>query len=92
MLFRNLGGGLSSDLVREATEATYREWAHRYGRLPIEILRTEIDPRRIRSSNPGFCYKKAGWHSPRAVRGKLYLYAPCYTNILLGDCACCPGH
>jgi len=91
MLFRNLGCGLSSDLILRALETTYREWAGKYGALPIETLRTEIDPRKVRSTNPGCCYKKAGFHNARQVRGKLYLDAPCPTRLLLGDCACCPG-
>lgn len=91
MLFRNLGGELSSYLILRALETTYREWTRRYGALPIETLRTEIDPRKIRSTNPGCCYKKAGFHNARMVRGKLYLDAPCPTRLLLGDCACCHG-
>lgn len=76
MMFRNLGAGLSSALIESATETTYREWFRRYGVLPEERLRTEVDVRRIRSRNPGFCYQMAGWEKGRIVRGKLYLYAP----------------
>lgn len=76
MIFRNLGAGLSSDLIVAATEATYREWERRYGGLPEERLRTEVDVRRIRSTNPGFCYVKAGWDRGEKKRGKLFLYAP----------------
>lgn len=76
MMFRNEGAGLSSDLIRAATERTYEEWVKRYGSLPAERLRTEIDVRRVRSSNPGFCYLRAGWVKDRIVRGKLYLWAP----------------
>ncbi len=76
MLFRNLGAGLSSDLIRNATERTYEEWVKRYGGLPEERLRTEIDTRAVRSANPGYCYKMAGWEPDRVVRGKLYLFAP----------------
>lgn len=76
MLFRNLGAGLSSDLILEATEMTYREWVVRYGEMPAERLRTEVDVKRVRSSNPGFCYMKAGWERGPIVRGKLHLYAP----------------
>lgn len=76
MLFRNLGGGLSSQLIISATEATYRHWIERYGSLPEERLRTEIDTRAVRSKNPGYCYKMAGWLPDRVVRGKLYLFAP----------------
>lgn len=76
MVFRNLGAGLSSDLIREATAATYMHWAARYGSLPAERLRTEIGVKAVRSSNPGFCYLKAGYTKDRVVRGKLYLWAP----------------
>ena len=37
--FRNLGAELSSELIREATDTTYRCWMHRYGELPEERLR-----------------------------------------------------
>lgn len=80
MLFRNLGAGLSSDLIRQATEATYRHWLERYGALPAERLRTEIGISSIRSSNPGCCYLKAGWVRDRVVRGKLYLWAPPFSH------------
>ena len=76
MMFRNLGPALSSDLVREATELTYRLWPSKYGGMPAERLRTEVDVRRVRSSNPGYCYKMAGYVADRTVRGKLYLWAP----------------
>jgi hypothetical protein len=76
MLFRNLGKALSSDLIRDATAMTYREWMGRYGELPAERLRTEIGISAVRSTNPGFCYLQAGWIKDRVVRGKLYLWAP----------------
>jgi hypothetical protein len=91
MIFRNLGQALSSELVLAALTVTYREWAVRYGALPVEILRTEIDPKKIRGSNPGCCYKKAGFHNSRTVRGKIYLDAPCPTLLLCGECSCCRG-
>jgi hypothetical protein len=76
MLFRNLGPALSSDLIRSALAMTYVEWRRRYGALPRERLRTEVDIRRVRSRNPGYCYRVAGWIPDRVVRGKLYLWAP----------------
>lgn len=76
MIFRNLGAGLSSDLIRAALEMTYEEWAKRYGELPDERLRTEIDLRKVKSRNPGYCYKIAGWGDAITKRGKLFLYAP----------------
>jgi hypothetical protein len=76
MVFRNLGPRLSSELIREATELTYRLWIERYGELPAERLRTEIGIGAVRSSNPGYCYLMAGYVKDRIVRGKLYLFAP----------------
>jgi hypothetical protein len=76
MMFRNLGAGLSSELIQTALEMTYIEWCNRYGSLPNERLRTEIGLGKIRSSNPGCCYLKAGWERGLAVRGKLFLWAP----------------
>jgi hypothetical protein len=76
MMFRNLGDGLSSDLIRSALAMTYVEWAKRYGSLPSERLRTEVKIDAVKSRNPGYCYKVAGWVPDRVVRGKLYLWAP----------------
>ena len=77
MLFRNLGPALSSDLIVSATKFTYVLWAGRYGLpLPTERLRTEVDVRRVRSRNPGYCYLCAGWERGPTIRGKLHLYAP----------------
>lgn len=76
MLFRNLGAGLSSELIASATSKTYEEWRKKYGCIPAERLRTEVDVRRVRSANPGYCYLCAGYVRDRVVRGKLYLFAP----------------
>lgn len=76
MCFRNLGAGISSGLIVEATSATYFFWRQKYGVLPEERLRTEIGIDKVRSTNPGYCYLKAGWERDRIVRKKLYLYAP----------------
>lgn len=75
-MFRNLGAGLSSDLIREALAMTYDAWIDRYGCIPAERLRTEIDVRAVRSRNPGYCYMMAGWDKGETKRGKLFLYAP----------------
>lgn len=76
MMFRNLGAGLSSDLICEALETTYFYWAWRYGSLPAEQLRTEIDVRRVSSTNPGYCYLMAGWTRGIVRNHKLFLWAP----------------
>lgn len=81
MMFRRLPEcpALASDLIRSATAATYVAWASRYGELPAERLRTEIGIKNVRSTNPGYCYKSAGYELDRMVRGKLYLWAPLRT-------------
>lgn len=85
MLFRNLGAGLSSELIEEATAETYARWVERYGAMPAERLRTEIGIAQVNSTNPGYCYLKAGWVKDRVVRGKLYLWAPPIVVVSAGS-------
>ncbi len=56
-LFRNESAMLSSELILEAVAATQWHW----GNPPIDGMVTIIDQRKVRSANPGFCYKKAGF-------------------------------
>lgn len=53
-VFRNESDRLSSDLIREATDLAWQRW-------PGERLVTYVDPRAVQSSNPGYCFLKAGW-------------------------------
>lgn len=76
MMFCNRYGGIASELIREATERTYEEWIKRYGALPEERLRTEVDLKKVKSSEPGRCYVLAGWEKGPIKRGKLFLFAP----------------
>lgn len=57
-LFRNEGAGLSSELITDAVAAT-RAY---YGAPPALGMITFVLPKAIRSTNPGACYKHAGWH------------------------------
>jgi hypothetical protein len=75
-MFRNLGEITSSTLIRSAVISTVQAWTERYGDLPEEDLRTEIDVRAVTSAIPGYCYRRAGWRPIRTVRGKLYLRCP----------------
>jgi hypothetical protein len=54
--FRNEGSELSSQLVREADALADARW-------PGERHYTYVAPKRIRSSNPGYCFKAAGWRA-----------------------------
>jgi len=78
MLFRRLPKCpvIASELVKTATNATYKAWKLKYKTLPPERLRTEIEIAKVRSKNPGYCYRVAGYTVDRIVRGKLYLFAP----------------
>lgn len=75
-MFRNLGAGLSSELIAAAVRTTYAKWIERYGSLPQERLRTEVDVRKVASRNPGYCYTRAGWEKGERVGSKLHLWAP----------------
>lgn len=53
-VFRNEGAGLSSKLIRQAD-------AMADGRWPGQRHYTYVNPRAVRSSNPGYCFLMAGW-------------------------------
>lgn len=53
-VFRNEGTARSSDLIREADRIAWDRW-------PGERHYTYVNPRRVRSSNPGYCFLMAGW-------------------------------
>lgn len=55
-VFRNEGLALSSLLIRLAMEVTAQLWLPR----PDGWV-TWVDTRKVRSSNPGYCFKQAGW-------------------------------
>lgn len=56
-IFRNESEFLSSGLIKMAIQATYAEW----GQPPPDGIITYVDASKIRSTNPGFCFLKAGF-------------------------------
>ncbi|MBP1893008.1 hypothetical protein J2Z18_002110 [Paenibacillus lactis] len=56
-LFRNESSIRSSEMIRFAVTATVAEW----GKPPADGIITYVDGRKIRSTNPGCCFKAAGW-------------------------------
>jgi hypothetical protein len=69
-IFRNEGGGRSSDLIREATARTYDFWRSHYGGLPSVPLRTEVDAAKVRPKrDPGRCFLRAGWRNVGTTKG-----------------------
>lgn len=56
-IFRNESQFLSSDMIKDAINATIDKW----GDLPQDGLITYVDESKFRSKNPGFCFLMAGF-------------------------------
>ena len=54
-IFRNEGPQLSSGLILAAEEFALRRWPQ------VSRMFTYIDPDKVESPNPGYCFKMAGW-------------------------------
>jgi hypothetical protein len=64
-VFRNEGQVLSSELILEAEELAWRRW-------PLVRFYTYVWDAKVKSANPGYCFKKAGWqHCGRNADGRL---------------------
>lgn len=53
-IFRNESDCLASDLIIEAEQWAWERW-------PGERLFTYVNPLKIKSGNPGYCFQCAGW-------------------------------
>jgi hypothetical protein len=62
--FRNEGQTLSSDLIKQAVDMARTRW-------PNERLYTYVNPKKIRSTNAGYCFLKAGWNRCGQTKGGL---------------------
>jgi hypothetical protein len=65
-VFRNESSALSSDLIREAVDLAWRRW-------PGERLYTYVDPAKVKSTNPGYCFQAAGWRKCGVSKGGLVI-------------------
>lgn len=68
-VFINQGvvGCTSSFLILEAEKIAWERW-------PMERLYTYVDHKKVKSQNPGYCYKMAGWRlCGKTKSGKLVL-------------------
>ncbi len=54
-VFRNQSNILSSQLILEAETIAQQRWG-------MTRFYTYVNPRKIKSDNPGYCFLKAGWH------------------------------
>jgi len=65
--FRNESSRLSSEIILEAERFAVERWG------PNRAY-TFIDAKKIRSVNPGYCFKKAGWEKAgKSAGGKIIL-------------------
>lgn len=64
-IFRNESTRRSSDIILEAEQHALRKWG------PNRAY-TYIDPSEIKSANPGYCFKCAGWTNVRRDDGSLW--------------------
>jgi hypothetical protein len=55
-----------SKMIAEACEIAWGRW-------PGERLYTYVDPRKVRSGNPGYCFKRAGWRQCGRTKGGLVI-------------------
>ncbi|MES2903289.1 MAG: hypothetical protein V4696_03810 [Pseudomonadota bacterium] len=65
-IFRNEGAGLSSDLILAAEEVAHQRW-------PGERFFTYVNPKKVRSTNPGFCFLMADWQRVGITKKRKYL-------------------
>jgi len=65
-VFRNEGKLLSSSLIKEAVSICRRRW-------PKERLYTYVNAKKIKSTNPGYCFLKAGWAKCGTTKGGLLI-------------------
>lgn len=62
-VFRNESELRSSDLILEAEQIAWAKW-------PGARLFTYVDGKKVKSANPGWCFKQAGWANVRDEHGK----------------------
>ena len=63
-VFRNEGAERSSILIHHAMDFAWARW-------PGERLYTYVDPRKVQSRNPGYCFIAAGWSPVGYTKGGL---------------------
>ena len=65
-IFRNEGAGRSSDLILDAEVIARSRWGN-------QRFFTYVNPKKIRSTNPGYCFLKAGWTHAGRTKKRNYL-------------------
>lgn len=67
-IFRNESDRLSSNIIAEAESHAVAKWGPRR-------FYTYVNPARVRSTNPGYCFLKAGWRKVGISKSGLILLA-----------------
>jgi hypothetical protein len=67
-IFRNESTRLSSEIILEAEKHAIDKWGPNY-------FYTYIDSRKIKSVNPGYCFKMAGWKYEHRTKSGLHFMA-----------------
>jgi hypothetical protein len=65
-IFRNESSRRSSDIILECEEIAFERWGP-------NRLYTYVDPAKIKSVNPGYCFKQAGWQTVRKPDGSVHV-------------------
>ena len=71
-VFRNESTVRSSDLILEAEHIARKKW-------PQERFYTYVNARKIKSTNPGYCFKMAGWVQCGKTKNGLVVLQKLYT-------------
>lgn len=69
-VFRNEGPSLASTLIREAMALAWARW-------PGERFYTYVNPRKVKSANPGYCFLRAGWKRCGVTKTRRLLVLEC---------------
>ncbi|HEU0005377.1 MAG TPA: hypothetical protein VFS12_05235, partial [Terriglobia bacterium] len=65
-IFRNESNRLSSEIILEAEEWAIKKWGQ-------NRFYTYIDPSKIKSRNPGYCFKVVGWKFVKTTKSGKHL-------------------
>jgi hypothetical protein len=72
-IFRNESSRLASEIILEAERMAFLKWG------PNRVY-TYVDPRKVKSSNPGYCFIKAGWQKIGLSARGLVLFGKEHVN------------
>jgi len=65
-IFRNESKRKSSEIILECESIAFERWGP-------NRLYTYVNPAKIRSANPGYCFKQAGWRNVRKADGEIHI-------------------